>query len=248
MDRALFIAGNSARELMHRQDVVTGNLANASTPGFRQEIAVQRTAPVVGGPGLRTRAFAVETTPASDMTNGEMTSTGRELDVAIQGDGWFTVRTPDGGEAYTRAGSFNTTPDGTLVDGHGRPVLGTDNQPIVIPPTSKIAINQDGSVAAVSNLDPRDSQQVGALKLVNPPAGGLVRGGDGLFRTAGGQPAQMDESLRIIPGFVEKSNVSPAEAMTAMISNARQFEMQMKVIQNASTNEERGNSILSIAG
>lgn len=75
-----------------------------------------------------------------------------------------------------------------------------------------------------------------------------MRGDDGLFRMAGGQPVQPDETVKIAPGFIEKSNVNPAAMMVAMISNARQFEQQMQVIKNASTNEERGNSILSAAG
>jgi flagellar basal-body rod protein FlgF len=248
MDRALFIAGNGARELMHRQDVETGNLANASTPGFRQEIAVQRTAPVIGGPGLRTRAFAVETTPASDMTRGEMSSTGRELDVAIQGEGWFAVRTPDGGEAYTRAGSFNTTPDGTLIDSHGRPVLGNGDQPIVLPPTSKVAINQDGSIAAVSNLDPRDSQQVGSFKLVNPPANTLVRGGDGLFRPRQGGVAQVDPTVQVSSGMLEGSNVNPVDTMVDMIAAARQFDVQVQLMQSSEQNQKAATQILSLNG
>jgi flagellar basal-body rod protein FlgF len=86
---------------------------------------------------------------------------------------------------------------------------------------------------------------LGQLKLVNPPAASLVRGDDGLFRTAGGEAAQADPQVRMVAGFVEKSNVNPAEAMVGMIANARRFEMQMKVIQDASANAERANSILS---
>ncbi len=89
---------------------------------------------------------------------------------------------------------------------------------------------------------------LGQLKLVNPPAGSLLRGDDGLFRTADGQALQADPAVRMISGFVEKSNVNPAEAMVGMIANARRFEMQMKVIQDASANAERANSILSSNG
>src|SRR5690606_5769314 len=115
------------------------------TPGFRAEIAAQRTAPVVGGAGLRTRAYAVESTPGADFTQGALMATGRPLDVAIQGQGWFSVRGSDGSEAYTRGGSFNLTAEGTLVDNSGRPVLDTTGQMIELPPDTDIVINDNGS-------------------------------------------------------------------------------------------------------
>src|SRR5690606_15486073 len=104
----------------------------------------------------------------------------------------------------------------------------------------------DGQITALGAGDnPNDIQALGRLKLVNPPVQALQRSDDGMFRLAGGQIAQADPVVRMVSGFVEKSNVNPAEAMVGMIANARRYELQMKVIQDASSNAERANSILS---
>lgn len=247
MDRILYTAANGAARVLEQQAVITNNMANVSTTGFREQLAVYRSVPVVGQAGeLPTRVSTVASTPGSQFSQGIMAETGSSLDAAIAGDGWFAVRAADGGEAYTRAGEFAVNNQNQLVTSTGLPVLSADGQEIEVPERGSITFSTDGQISALGAGDnPADIQVVGQIKLVNPPVEQLERGGDGLFRLAGGQPAQADETLRIVPGFVEKSNVSPAEAMVAMISNARQFEMQMKVIQNASTNEERGNSILS---
>lgn len=247
MDRVLYTAANGAARVLEQQAVVTNNMANVSTTGFREQLALYRSVPVVGQAGeLPTRVSTVASTPGSQFRQGIMAETGSALDAAIAGDGWFAVRAADGGEAYTRAGEFAVNNQNLLVTSTGLPVLSADGQEIEIPERGSITFSTDGQISALGAGDnPADIQVVGQLKLVNPPVEQLERGGDGLFRLAGGQLAQADEALRIVPGFVEKSNVSPAEAMVAMISNARQFEMQMKVIQNANTNEERGNSILS---
>lgn len=250
MDRILYTAANGAARILEQQSVISNNMANVSTAGFRAQLAAYRSVPVQGQAGeLPTRVSTAASTPGSRMSQGILAETGHALDVAMSGEGWFAVRAPDGTEAYTRAGEFAVNNQNQLVTTTGLPVLDPDGRPIEVPERGTMTFATDGQISALGAGDnPRDIQMIGQLKLVNPPAAQLERGGDGLFRLAGGQPAQADESLRIIPGFVEKSNVSPAEAMTAMISNARQFEMQMKVIQNASTNEERGNSILSVAG
>lgn len=247
MDRILYTAANGAARVLEQQAVITNNMANVSTTGFREQLAVYRSVPVVGQAGeLPTRVSTVASTPGSQFSQGIMAETGSSLDAAIAGDGWFAVRAADGGEAYTRAGDFAINNQNQLVTLTGLPVLSADGQEIEVPERGSITFSTDGQISALGAGDnPADIQVVGQLKLVNPPVEQLERGGDGLFRLAGGQPAQADEALRIVPGFIEKSNVSPAEAMVAMISNARQFEMQMKVIQNANTNEERGNSILS---
>lgn len=249
MDRILYTASNGAARILEQQSAISNNMANVSTTGFRAQLAMYRSVPVVPQAGeLPTRVSTLASTPGSQFGQGAMVGTGHALDAAIAGDGWFAVQTPDG-EAYTRAGEFGVNENNQLVTQTGLPVLSNDGGPIEIPERGSITFATDGQISALGAGDnPRDIQLLGQLKLVNPPKEQLLRGDDGLFRVAAGQPAQPDETVRIAPGFVEKSNVNPAEAMVAMISNARQFEMQMQVIKNASANAERGNSILSAAG
>jgi flagellar basal-body rod protein FlgF len=231
--------------VLEQQAVISNNMANVSTTGFREQMAVFRSVPVVGHPGLPTRVSTVTATAASSLQQGTMVETGHALDAAITGEGWFAVQTPQG-EAYTRAGEFAVNSAGLLVNQQGLPVLSADGGPVAIPDRGAVTFSGDGQISALGAGDrPNDIQLIGQLKLVNPPAGSLERGPDGLFRVNGGQAAQPDPQVRMVAGFIEKSNVNPAEAMVGMIANARRFEMQMKVIQDASTNAERANSILS---
>lgn len=247
MDRILYTAANGAARVLEQQSVITNNMANVSTTGFREQLAHYRSVPVVPQAGeLPTRVSTVAATPGSHFRQGAMIESGHALDAAIAGPGWFSVRTPDGGEAYTRAGEFAVNNQNQLVTQSGLPVLSVDGQLIEVPERGSITFATDGQISALGAGDnPRDIQLVAQLKLVNPPPATLERGDDGLFRLAGGQPAAADAGVKIAPGFVEQSNVNPAAAMVSMIANARQFEMQMQVIKHASTNEERGNSILS---
>ncbi|QEI07218.1 flagellar basal-body rod protein FlgF [Pigmentiphaga aceris] len=245
MDRSLFIAATGTRELMRRQDIQANNLANASTPGFRAELAAQRTAPVSGGNLLSTRAYAVESASGADLTPGAMMATGRTLDVAIQGDGWLAVQTANGAEAYSRGGSLAISQNGQLVDAGGRPVVG-EGGAIAIPPDSDVDISHDGTITAIALNDRAQAQIVGRIKLVNPTRAQLSRGEDGVFRSTNGQPLQADNTVRLAAGMVEGSNVNAIESMVNMISSARHFEMQTQFIENTKQNQQAATQLLSL--
>src|SRR5438552_14019757 len=103
MDRMIYTALSGARQVMEQQASSANNMANASTPGFRAQLNNFRAVPVVGDE-TATRTFVVASTPGAETRNGPMTKTGRAMDVAVNGDGWLTVQTADGNEAYTRTG------------------------------------------------------------------------------------------------------------------------------------------------
>ncbi|WP_422085451.1 flagellar basal body rod protein FlgF [Variovorax sp.] len=246
MDRMLYVAMSGAKQAMDQQATVANNMANVSTPGFRAQIANFRAVPVVGQEAP-TRAFVAATTPGADFTHGPLTETGRPLDVAVSGQGWLVVQTPDGGEAYTRVGNLQIGADGQITTMGGRAVMG-DNGAMTVPPGSAVAIAPNGLVGA---RDPASGTltgiaEVGRLKLVNPPTTDLVRGDDGLFRMREGlPPAEADEAVTVVTGVVEGSNVNPVEAMVAMLANARSFEMQMKSLQTADINAQAANKLLA---
>jgi len=244
MDRIVYTAAGGASRVLEHQSVVSNNLANAGTAGFREELAVYRAVPLQGHNSLPTRVSTATASTASSYQQGGMAETGHALDLAIRGEGWFAVQTPDG-EAYTRAGEFGIDAGNMLVTQSGLPVLSADNAPIEIPERGTLTFSDDGQITVLGAGDnPNDIQNIGQVKLVNPPAQELVRGDDGLFRLALGA-AEPDPQVRLVSGFVERSNVNPAEAMVSMIANARLFEMQMQVIKEANTNAERANGILS---
>lgn len=246
MDKLIYLAMTGAKHLLMRQDTLANNLANANTSGFRSQTIAFRSVPVLGE-GSPTRAFAVESTPRADFAPGPIQQTGRDLDIAVSGRGWIAVQGLDGTEGYTRAGSLRVDASGMLQTADGLPVLG-DGGPIVVPQDHRVTIAPDGTVTATPIQPPlRAATPVGRIKLVNPPEEALQRGADGLFRPAEG-PAPLDEAVRLIPGAIEGSNVNVAEAMIGIIATARQFELQMKMLQNADTNARSASQILSANG
>ncbi|MCU0933734.1 MAG: flagellar basal body rod protein FlgF, partial [Thiobacillaceae bacterium] len=167
MDRVIYLAMTGAREITRQQAVVSHNLANISTHGFRQELNVFRALPVVGE-GAKTRAFVVETTPRTDFSQGAVQVTGRALDVAVQGAGWIAVQDAAGREAYTRMGHLQISPNGILQTTNGLNLVG-DAGPLAVPPDQDVLIGKDGTVSSI----PIGQNQaavaiVGRIKLVNP--------------------------------------------------------------------------------
>jgi flagellar basal-body rod protein FlgF len=247
MDRLIYVAMSAANHTLSQQATVAHNLANISTTGFRAETSVFRAVPVSGA-GQPTRTFVISSTPGADFTPGAIETTGRDLDVAIQGKGWIAVQATDGSEAYTRAGSLQINSNGLLTTRTGNVVLG-DGGPIAVPSDTRVTIGGDGTVSTVptSNLL-NNSSVTGRIKLVNPPETGLVRGGDGLFRIASGGSAAPDSNVQLVSGAVEASNVNPVDGMINMIALARQFDMQMKMLQNAQSNSQQAAQLLSMPG
>ncbi len=245
MDRMIYIGMGGAKQAMEQQASVANNMANVSTPGFRAQINSYRAVPVVGDE-MATRAMVVATAQGADMRAGPLTQTGRALDVAIRGDGWLAVQTPDGTEAYTRVGNLQVGAEGQLLTMDSLPLLG-DAGPVVVPPGSSLTVAADGVITALGAGDPAvGAAEVGRLKLVNPPVRELVRGDDGLFRMQAGVAAPpADPNVRLLSGAIEGSNVNAVEAMVDMIANARRFEMQMKTLQTAESNDQQANKLLA---
>ena len=244
MDRLIYTAMSGAKHLLEQQAVVAHNLANANTTGFRAELSAFRVVPVVGD-GMDTRAFVVASTVGANLAPGVLQQTGRSLDIAVQGAGFIAVQTADGGEAYTRAGDLQVSTNGQLETRNGNAVLG-DGGPIAILPDSTLTIASDGTVSTVPTTGvPNAVSNVGRIKLVNPGENEIERGGDGLFRTRSGNPAEADANIVLASGMLEGSNVNVVEAMVSMIENARQFDMQMKMLQNAESNATQATSVLT---
>ncbi len=252
MDRILYTAGGGAARTLEHQSLVSHNLANASTNGFRAQLAQYRAVPIEG-PGLPTRVGTVAVTPGVDLSQGPLQTTGRPLDVALPGRGWLVVATPQG-EAYTREGSLHVDVDGLLKTATGRPVLADNNQPIAVPAEAELTFGSDGTITVLNAGDlPQGMAELGRLKMVDPAPEQLQRSDDGLMRlaVAPGDPAPFlppDPTLRLVSGALEGSNVNPMQAMVEMINNGRRFEMQMKAVQTADQNAERANQLLSANG
>lgn len=247
MDRLIYTAMSGAKQVLEQQNTVSHNLANVTTSGFRAQMDSFRAVPVVG-PGAATRIVVVDASVGNDFRPGVIQTTGRDLDVAINGKGWFAVQSPDGKEGYTRYGSFAVNENGLLQTRTGLPVMG-DGGAISVPPDTAITIATDGTVSTVPQTGSKTQvTEIGRLKLVNPPEENLVRGDDGLFHLDNGAPAETDPNIRLHSGGLESSNVNVAEALVNMISLARQFDMHMKLLQNAEQNSAKASQLMSLNG
>ncbi len=240
MDRLIYLSMAGAKATLQRQDTLANNLANASTTGFRAEMQAFRAVPV-RGEGATTRVYALESTVGADMQAGAMQSTGRSLDVAMQGNAWLAVQSLDGTEAYTRAGALQVSAEGQLVTPAGLPVLG-DGGPITVAANAAVEIATDGTIT--TTVPGARPQQAGRLKLVAQEAP-LVRGTDGLFRAADGADLPAAPTARLQSGTLEGSNVSPVETMISMIAAARQFEQQLKMLQGAEQRDQGAAKLLA---
>jgi flagellar basal-body rod protein FlgF len=243
MDRMIYTAMTGAKHILDQQANVSNNLANATTTGFRAQLDAFRAVPVQNNP-LPTQSFVVDATVGTDFTPGSLQQTGRSLDVAIQGKGWFAVQTADGSEAYTRHGSLKLSENGQLLTQRGDAVLG-DGGPISIPPDTTVSIAKDGTITGIAANQPPTI--IGRIKLVNPPENNLARGDDGLFRTKDASPADADANVVMIGGSLESSNVNAADAMVNMINLSRQFEMQMNLMKNAESNETKASQLFALS-
>lgn len=244
MDKLIYTAMTGAKHIFDRQASVAHNLANATSTGYRAEEHRLRAVPLLSE-AWPTRAFAVDASVASDFTPGPLAQTGRALDVAIQGQGWIALALPDGTEAYTRNGSLEVNVNGVLQTRSGIPVQG-DGGPISIPPDNEITVGKDGMISLKPSSGAQNTvTQIGSIKLVNPPEADLVRGADGLFRLRDGSQAEVDPAVQIASGFLEGSNVNVVEQMVSMISLARQFELQTKLLSTAEQNDRAAAQVLS---
>lgn len=245
MDRMIYIAMSGAQHSMQQQAVTAHNLANASTTGYKAEANAFRALPVLGD-GLQTRTFVVDSTTGADLSLGAIQSTGRDLDVAVQGKGWIAVQAADGSEAYTRDGSLQIGANGLLQTRNGLNILG-DGGPIAVQADSEISIGKDGTVSIIPmGQTPNTVATVGRLKLVNPPDAELVKSSDGLFRLKSGLPAPADASVGLMQKSLETSNVNVVDSLVSMISLSRQFDMQMKLLQNAESNAGKASQLLNL--
>src|SRR5574340_383385 len=246
MDKLIYTAMTGAKHLFDRQAAVAHNLANATSTGYRAEEHRLRAVPVVSQ-ALPTRAFAVDASIGADFTPGPMTQTGRPLDIAVHGKGWIALAMPDGSEAYTRNGSLELNVNGVLQTRNGIPVA-SDGGTISIPPDNEITIGQDGTISLKPTTGAANAvTQVGQIKLVNPPEEDLVRGADGLFRLRDGDAAPADPNVKIAGGFVEGSNVNVVDQLVSMISLARQYETQVRLLQTAQENDRQAQQLLAPA-
>lgn len=241
MDRLVYVSMSGAGGSMESQVINANNLANASTPGFRADLIAMTQVQSSGDSRTYTRLE-----PAGvDIRPGRIETTNGDLDIAINGDGWLVIQTPEGDEGVTRRGDLRVDPFGLLTNGAGEPVMG-QNGPVALPPYSSVEITNDGAISIVPQGQDT-STVVDRLRLVQVDGSQLRKGTDGVIRVLEGGLMVNDPSIRVIPGALESSNVNPVESMIKMIEMSRGFESQTKLMRMASDNDKAASSLMKIA-
>ncbi len=247
MDRALYLAMSGGKQTMHAQTLHANNLANVSTTGFRSDFEQARSMQV-NGEHFPSRVYAMTENPATRFESGGLIQTGRNLDVAVQDNGFITVQDELGREAYTRAGDFQITSVGQLVTSTGLPVMGNDG-PVFLPPLDQITFGDDGTISIVPQGGAASEIAViNQLKLVTPDTKLLEKGNSGLIYGKDGQVFDRSPEAKVISGFLEGSNVNAVEEMTHIMSLSRRFELNIKVMDTVRNNENASARILQRNG
>ena len=245
MDRALYVAMNGAKQVQLHQATNTNNLANASTTGFRADFDAFNSL-TVKGPGYESRIYNQDERSGIDFSGGALQQTGRELDVAVSGNGFIEIQAPDGSSAYTRAGDLHTTSAGLLETGAGHPVIGNDG-PIALPPFEKLEIAADGTISILPvGQEATTLATIDRIKLVNVNSEDLAKGEDGLLRAVPDASIEADASVTVASGMLESSNVNTVSELLDMIELTRNFEMHIKMMQTIEENDSATTQLLRV--
>jgi len=245
MDRLLYVSTVGLSNIDQAQAARAHNLANVSTTGFRGDLA-RVMATEVTGDGYQARVYGVNQHSGVDMSQGAMSETGRNLDIAINGEGLISIALPDGQQGYTRNGALQIDALGRLLSADGYEVIGQGG-PIALPPLETIVIGSDGTITVRPEGQGADSLvQIDQLKLVNPPAESLRKHATGHLVLNDGSEAQTDVNVSVTSGFLESSNVNAVNELTEILSLSRQYELEVRMMRMAEENDESASQLLRI--
>ena len=223
MNNGIYTAYSGMRAQADALDLVSNNLANLNTAGFKEEMAYFSLMNPPADGGLNsTINSSVMTMGAMNSLEGSLSQTNRDLDVAIEGNGFLAVQTPRG-MRYTRNGNLKLNAQGVLCSSEGSPVLGANGSPISLGP-GKIQINENGAVSM-------DSVPVDRLKVVTfNNLANLKREGNSLFVLADGKDQEKTSDAKIRSGYLEQSNVNAVSSIVRMVGIMRHFEAIKKTV------------------
>ncbi|MDQ5977291.1 MAG: flagellar basal-body rod protein FlgF [Verrucomicrobiota bacterium] len=234
MNIGLYQSAASLAALERWQDNVSQNITSAQTTGYRKR-TIQFSTDSAGevrpgrhgknGEGSGVPAVFPKTSNGINFISGETMPTRRELDIAIQGEGFFEIQTPDGGKAYTRSGEFRLRPDRTLVTSSGLEVMNTNGDPItLLPGGGAVVVNQDGTVFQGSlSLGKLSIQKFANTAALMPTSGGMF------LATPGSGMVEVEEP-ELMQGYLEQSNVQPLREMVDLVLISRAYEANQKMI------------------
>jgi flagellar basal-body rod protein FlgF len=228
VNSGIYTAYSGMKAQMDALDILANNLANINTTGFKEENAffTYLNRSIDADPATAnlndTINKTVQAQGALNTAEGSLTSTGRDLDVAIEGNGFLTVETPRG-MRYTRNGNLHVNAQSVLTTSDNYPVIGTNGRPITLGP-GKIGINENGDVSL-------EDSTVGRLKVVTfDNVSALAKEGSSLFISRENQGSEKISDAKIRSGYLEQSNVNAVSSIVRMVNLHRHFEAIQKCI------------------
>ena len=231
MSRSIYPALSGAKVAWKQMEMVSNNLANATSDGFKQH-RMALTSKRVNENALGNSYVAVAET-VHDMSDGTLESTGVDTHLALRGRGFFVVQT-EGGQVLQRAGNFRMNSDGELVNQRGQPVL-TDAGPLEIPDRERIVIDKQGVVRT------EGGGELGRLRIVDAEEVSPL--GNGQWRADGGTvPAE--DTVQVLQGALEKSNADPIRGMIELVEASRYFEAYQKAMRTSDELDGRSNDLM----
>lgn len=245
MQSVFQIAAQGARQMLDAQALVSNNLANADNTAFKADLYQARSAYIHGGP-IESGATTMSLEHAVDFTQGGINYTGGDLDIAVSGDGWMQVISPEGEMVLSRRGDLRVQPDGRLMDGVGNQIMG-EGGPIALPEYSSLSIGADGTISIVPLGEPPNAVvALDRIMLVNPDPTELTKGLDGRVRHPDVGALAPDAGVQIAVGALETSNVNPVEMMVKMIELSRSFENHVRTMKSAEELDTASASLMKL--
>ena len=242
MDKALFLGTHGAKNTMQQLEIITNNLANVNTTGFRADFVAMKQFQVANS-GQQSRSYSILDKSYSDFKSGPIIRTERDLDVAVSGRGFIAVQSKSGKEAYTRAGDLQIK-NGFLAANSGEYVLGTGGL-INVGAAEKMNLSADGTIS-VRMKGETNFIPINRIKLASPPLAQIQKGTDGLFYMNDGSSVKQDDKLRLTTGSLEGSNVNPVETLTSLIELSREFEMHTNLMKAMQDDSSKANQLLAL--
>jgi len=249
MDKLIFTSLSGQKYIDQRVQQLANEISNVSTAGFKREFAAASETYRYDGDGFRSRYVSVvRPTQQVDLKDGPMQSTGRALDIAVSGNQLFAVLTDTSEIAYTRRGDLTVGPDGVLRVGSGERLASDANAPIAVPALTEIKIGPDGTVFGKQvGGEAVVFQPLARIQVVDADPQKVILRTDGLYESSDRQPFQAAATPEVQSGALKGSNVSLFSPMVDMIGMSRRYEMQVKVLKQASDLAERSQSLARVS-
>ncbi|QCI20476.1 flagellar basal-body rod protein FlgF [Buchnera aphidicola (Brachycaudus cardui)] len=248
MENAIYSSMLSANQLLEKQTIISNNIANASTTGFKEKFFY--TLQTLDAKNLYNNSYNKIVKEYYNLSPGTLHHTERNLDIFIKDNAWLTVKDINGQEAYTKNGHLKINAQNKLTVQDNEVILQYGN--IKIPNNVNLKILSDGIITSIEKKKNKIfNTQIGKLKLTYLPEKNIIQKDNGLFylkinNQLNKYSSNINHNIRLQSGMLEESNVNPSKNMIEMISNARQFDMQMKMISICDQNSERANQLMDI--